>query len=1205
MNKKMKHFKLKDLIRRDRVQHLLKRLCASVKMGCCIANPDGEIIIEESWYCDCRDHSDFIRSLSCRLLKGAEEGHGGRIEAGLPGHVFTCSNGCSCVGVPVAINGQHLANIFVGPFRFAPTKDESEHLLKERNRKQDPENLFSYRICTHEKVQRVLAQLEFAVEVIIEMGHSHIEAQSINDALRESQIRYKALFDNSQDGLVLIEEKTIVDCNDKAVEIFQVPKDELIGESLRGLAKRFQPENRPSIVETVLRYSEQDVPQKSPVEWNFVRLDQTVVETEILIERLELPDRKLTQIVLHDVTLQHQNRRLLEIRESAWKALFQHAPFGIAINRLSDGVYLDVNPAVEKSTGRSREEIVGKPADNFHTTSQISKAREIVNTLHEQGFTEMEEAEVQRKNGTVGYALYSAATFKSGEDVNVVSMVIDITDRKKIEERLQQSEAKLQSLFQAVPVGLAIMKDRVILAANEHLTKITGYPIDRLINQNSRFLYFNDEDYEDAGKALYGEMVAGRKGYVETRFRHESGSTRFVSMFAAPLDPTTPLHGAAVAVQDITEQKSMIQALQDSEDRYRTLFEGASDSILILQDGVFVDCNQKALDLFNCRREELLGRTAADFSPERQPNGELSQKMAEQLLAAADRGKGIQFDWQHCRQDSTTFFSEVSLQKVELKDDTLMQAIVRDISEKKESEKSLRESEFRFRSFFNTNPEGILLLDFQGQILNANKAFLQKSGYTLSELRQTNLNRLICENHQDEIAKAIVDFKNGIRRDHILQTTYEAKNGKNIPVSFKGWLVTDELSAPLYLGVFIHDLTLEKSLAEEKIALEKQVIRAQKSEAIGTLASGIAHDFNNILSGIIGYTELALYRDPAALDEKTRDYLNRVFEGGTRAKDLTRQILRFSRNNNTVMEPINLTPLVEEALHLLRSTLPATITIHQNINPVSHQISGNLTQIHQVIMNLATNASHAMKSNGGTLTVNLDSCTLTGAKQFMTMTITPGEYIKITVADTGCGMTPGVLERIFDPYFTTKKIDEGTGLGMAVVLGIIKSHGGLIDIKTELGKGTVFEIYLPLCPGETEGGRSDEMKIHHGNGEKILIVDDELYFLELVYENLKTLGYNARAVQRSTEALDLIQTGPNEYDLLITDQTMPEMTGVQLIEEVRKINRTIPIILCTGFSEVVTEDSASYYGINRFLMKPVSLRELGKNVHALVNACKG
>ncbi|SHO53822.1 hybrid sensor histidine kinase/response regulator, partial [Desulfopila aestuarii] len=655
------------------------------------------------------------------------------------------------------------------------------------------------------------------------------------------------------------------------------------------------------------------------------------------------------------------------------------------------------------------------------------------------------------------------------------------------------------------------------------------------------------------------------------------------------------------SLKDITRTKLADIALHESELRYRSLFEGAGDAILIIKNGIFIDCNKKTLDILQCTREEIIGTSPVDFSPPQQPDGQRSAEKVQHLLNEAGQGRNLHFEWVMCRPDGSSLFSEVSLRLIELSGESFTQAIVRDISERKKNEKFLRESEFRFRSFFNTNPEGILLLDFQGCILDANKAFLRKSGYTLPECQMTSFKTFVPQEDQSKIIQTLLAFRSGIAQNEPLHASYRAKDGRIIPISIRGWLVVDEESTPLYLGVFIHDLTREIALTEDKNALEKQVIRAQKSEAIGTLAGGIAHDFNNILGGIIGYTELALYRDPAAIDPKTKIYLERVLEGSNRAKSLVQQILRFSRSADTVMEPINLTPLVKETLLLLQSTLPKTISFVQQFTANPDRLLGDSTQIHQVIMNLATNAYHAMRETGGVLTLNIDNAILHSAKQFMSMIIPPGQYLKITVGDTGCGMTPSVLERIFEPYFTTKKVNEGTGLGMAVVSGIVKSHKGLIDIQTAPGKGTVFEVYLPSFQGDIVTKESHESYLPMGNGEKILLVDDEAYFLEVIYENLKMLGYDVQSYQRSLEALRAFNDNPNDYDLLITDQTMPEMTGVQLIQEVRKVDSTLPIILCTGFSEVVTEQSASYYGISSFLMKPVNVHDLARAVAEILS----
>jgi len=651
---------------------------------------------------------------------------------------------------------------------------------------------------------------------------------------------------------------------------------------------------------------------------------------------------------------------------------------------------------------------------------------------------------------------------------------------------------------------------------------------------------------------------------------------------------------------NLTKWKSIERKLKESEQRYRTLFETASDAILILKDGLVVDCNNQSLEMFRCSRQELIGRSPEEISPEVQPDGFTFGEKGAPSIVRALQGTQQKFEWLHARFDGSLFPAAVSLSAIDLGGETYLQVIVRDITDWKNTEKALRESEFRFRSFFNTSPEGILLIDFQGTILDVNRAFLQESGYTLAETAGRHFKEFIPPMDQAMVVDAVVQLKSGLSRNTPLRFSYIAKDGTVVPVAVKGWLVVDEKSTPVYLGVFIRNLTMELALAEEKSVLEKQVIHAQKSEAIGTLAGGIAHDFNNILGGIIGFAELALYRDPASVDPKIREYLERVLESGNRAKDLVQQILRFSRSSNTVMEPIHLGPLIKDAIRLLRSTLPTTISIEPRLTSVSDWILGDATQMHQVVMNLATNAYHAMRETGGLLTIVLDTVSLNESRHSMSMTIPSGDYVRLQVFDTGSGMTPAVVERIFEPYFTTKKVNEGSGLGMAVVMGIIKSHHGLIEIETTPGKGTRVAVYLPLTHTDAADHGAVPADLPLGRGQRVLIVDDEAFFLEVIAESLKLLGYRVTASQSSHAILKMFKDHPEDYDLLITDQTMPEMTGVQLAQEIRRSNKTLPIILCTGYSEMVSEYSAAYYGITSFLMKPVNIHDLARAVDAVL-----
>ena len=1014
--------------------------------------------------------------------------------------------------------------------------------------------------------------------------------------LEKSEENYRMIFNNVNDAIVLhdLDNGHILDVNDRMLEMYGYERDQLLQHDIECLSEGVPPYNQ----EEAIAWTRKAAGGNPQIfEWRAKHKNGKLFWTEVNLKRVTFEDEERLLAVVRDISSRKAREDAIRISEERLK---------LALDSVSDAVWdwridkdevffssrwylmLGYEP-YELSQSYDTWKSLLHPDDLFQTEQNV------IETL-ETGKPFLIEFRLKAKDGQWRWILARGKVVEKDDRGNALRMLgthMDITERKKMERQLIESETKLKSLFNTVPVGLGILKDRLVLAANEGLSEITGYPINEITGNPSRFLYFSEEEFIAVGKALYeNQSNSTNKTYVETRFRHKDGSSRYISLFSAPLNPTDPEAGVAVAVQDITEEKAILQALQESEKRYRSLFNTAGDAIMINKDGFFIDCNQKTLDIFGCKKNEIVGKNLVDISPKSQADGRDSLTAAQIFINQALAGKIVNFEWSHLRPDGTTFEVEVTLSTVELSGNRVVQAIVRDISERKKSEKILRENEFRFRSFFHTNPEGIMLVNFEGRIFDANRAFLKRSGYSLSDFYMESFTILLPEEQQDIVMQSLFNLKRGIRLSDNLHTVYRSKNGELVPVSLRSWVINDEFSNPLYFGIFIHDLTKELKLAEEKVSLERQVIQAQKSEAIGMLANGIAHDFNNILGGIIGFTELALYRDPDSLDEKTKEMLRRVLEGGNRAKGLVQQILRFSRNNDTVMEAVSISSIMKEALLLLQATIPSTITIEKQFLLEGDTVLGDPNQLHQLIMNLATNAYHAMKEEGGVLGVKLENRTLEEAKRFRSMAIPAGDYIKMTIADSGCGMTSAVLEKIFEPYFTTKNINEGTGLGMAVVYGIVKSHKGLIAVKSTPGEGTVFEVYLPSAREDTMQDWQVQPITSRGNGQKILIVDDEPYFLDVVEENLKTLGYQVTACRSSVEAFQVFRESPNGYDLLVTDQTMPELTGVQLIQKMRMIRDNIPVILCTGFSDTVTEQSSRYYGINRFLMKPVSMNDL-------------
>jgi signal transduction histidine kinase/ActR/RegA family two-component response regulator len=395
----------------------------------------------------------------------------------------------------------------------------------------------------------------------------------------------------------------------------------------------------------------------------------------------------------------------------------------------------------------------------------------------------------------------------------------------------------------------------------------------------------------------------------------------------------------------------------------------------------------------------------------------------------------------------------------------------------------------------------------------------------------------------------------------------------------------------------VQDITERKQAEEERIKLEDRLRQAQKMEAIGTLAGGIAHDFNNILAAMIGYAELATIDAPE--NAPIQAHLKQIVQAGTRGRDIVKQILAFSRQASQEAKPVDMKRVVDEALKFLRATLPTTIEIRRQIQFEPCTILGDATQMQQVLVNLGTNAAHAMQEKGGVLEVSLTGLHLEEKAFPDCPDLKPGSYVKLAVTDTGHGMTREVMACIFDPFFTTKERGRGTGMGLSVVHGIVQGHGGAVRVDSQPGEGSTFEVYFPRLEREAEPEPDSFSSMPTGR-ERILLVDDEKALTDLGERMLGQLGYEVTARTSSTEALELFRDKPDRFDLVITDMTMPGMTGVELSMEVLRIRPDIPVILCTGFSERITEEQAKQKGIRAFMMKPFAMREVAETVRRVL-----
>ena len=507
-----------------------------------------------------------------------------------------------------------------------------------------------------------------------------------------------------------------------------------------------------------------------------------------------------------------------------------------------------------------------------------------------------------------------------------------------------------------------------------------------------------------------------------------------------------------------------------------------------------------------------------------------------------------------------------------------------DVTDLMQAEQALSASEIRHQTLIDTIPDLIWLKDENGVYLSCNPTFERFFGAKESEITG--------KTDYDFVDKELADFF----RKHdqkAMEAGGPSINEESLTFVEDGYQgVFETIKTPMHdtrgnlIGVLgiARDITERKNAEQEKIELERKLAQTQKMETIGTLAGGIAHDFNNILTSIMGYTELC--RSEVKENKGLYEDLSQIMKAGNRAKDLVKQILAISRKDEQEIIPVQLTPLIKEALKMLRSTLPSSVTLKENFPKERLVVKADATKLHQVIVNLATNAMHAMTDSTGTLEISVDTVTFDENIQTRYPDMKPGHFVRISVSDTGCGIPKEHLDRIFEPYFTTREKEEGTGLGLSVVHGILKSHGGHITVYSEPGRGTTFRIYLPEA-GEPEVKKRKTKPEPLPKGEEhILLIDDEKQVVEIHRRLLEHQGYTVTVQTKSLEALELFRTSPESFDMVVTDMTMPDMTGDKIAREIKQIRPAVPVLLCTGYSEKINGQEQNP-DFDEFLMKPI------------------
>ncbi len=700
-------------------------------------------------------------------------------------------------------------------------------------------------------------------------------------------------------------------------------------------------------------------------------------------------------------------------------------------------------------------------------------------------------------------------------------------------------------------------------------------------------------------------LLGNREKTIEYRIRCKDGGVRWVLDHARPIWSAGEGRVVAIegAVKDITARKAAEEALRKSEERFKL-------AMAANQDGLW-DWDVKTDEVyFSPGCAAILGYPTDCFPPDNCDWRELIHPKDKALVLKANRDCidghrddiEIEFrmrahsgDWRWVLDRGTAVARDSNGSALRLV------GTYSDNTARRRADQELRTSEEKYRRIYENSIIGFYQSTPAGRFVSANPAFAKMLGYDSSEDLLANISDITGQYYvNSEDRRRFQDLLHKVGMVEGLEYQVKRKDGANLWVASSARAYFDAAGEVVSYEGIVMDITRRKKAEKEAAELQARLHRSQKMESIGVLAGGIAHDFNNILAAIMGYTELSLEDVPAGT--LVSENLKEILTGCMRARDLIKQILIFARQSDEALLPIRIDPIAKEVLKLIRSTTPVGIEIQQHIATTT-PIAGNPAQIHQILMNLCTNSVHAMEATGGVMSVDVTSARFDQSFDLSQAKLPAGEYLKIVVTDTGSGISADVIDHIFDPFFTTKEVGVGTGMGLAVVHGIVETYGGQIAVESEVGRGTRVSVFLPASSAPREDAITNAQTPVQGS-ERILFLDDEVPIAFMCSQMLKRLGYTVTTRTNSVEALDLFRSAPYDYDLIITDMSMPQMNGDVLASRLLAIRPDIPIILCTGYSKQFSEKAAREIGIRAYIYKPVTKADLAHAAREVLTAAK-
>jgi len=801
---------------------------------------------------------------------------------------------------------------------------------------------------------------------------------------------------------------------------------------------------------------------------------------------------------------------------------------------------------------------------------------------------------LRRRDGTVAWLWERGqGIFTTGNEPEAIEgFITDITAQRNAEAAQRASEEKFAKAFHASPDAISVheVASGKFVDLNPGMVRLFGYTREELLGRvpTDLDIWVHMAERQDFLEALRRDgSVRDRKVTV----RLKNGRIRLCELSAETMSIAGVLHNVTV-LRDVTERRETEQALRESEERVASAFRASPDSMAIAdaETNQYLEINEGFERLFGYTRAEVIGRSPQELKILANPGD--ADRLKAILLAEGRVRDAVVEVLTKSGQRRTILHSVEAIQVAGRK---CLLRVSHDISASKRAEQAVRESETKFATAFQASPMALTIVEMAtGRFIEVNQAFERISGYSRQEAFNKTTLELGLWAPADRAAYVGRLERDGFARGLLLN--FRGRDGRDLYMRCNAEVIM--LGGQRCILTVLEDISEQRRAELHQATLEAQLRQNQKLEALGTLAGGIAHDFNNILTAIVVNQELALMDIHDS--ESVRQRLSEIGLASNRAKELVRQILTFSRQQQHERMRQKLQMTIHEALSLVRASLPATIEIIQELSPETPTVLADAGQVHQVVMNLCTNAAHAMRDKPGCLAVRLSARQLAAEECHDRPPLRPGRHAVLTVADTGHGMEPAVMARIFEPFFTTKGPGEGTGLGLPMVHGIMRDHEGGIFVRSQPGVGTTFELFFPAADEDEVVVPISDEPILRGHGESVLVVDDEPAICAAVGAMLGRLGYRVETFCDAGEALARFRAAPAAFDLVLTDRTMPRLTGPGLIAAIQQVRPGVRALLMSGLNES-GDDSATGYD---FVAKPLDISLLSQAVRRVLEAAR-